>query len=101
MAGSFPKPTEGRVVAFSEVEQTTFNGGHLGGMVLVNNVVTQLNAIENKLNSLLGKYNAHIHVTTATVSTGAPGIINPTTSQESGTITPTTAPDIENDKIKQ
>lgn len=70
-----------------------FNGGDNDGMVLVNGLVTRLNAIEDKLNSLIGKYNTHIHPATS-------GTTSPTTSQES-TITPTNKSDVENTKITQ
>ena len=39
------------------------------------------------LNALITSYNAHVHITTATVSTGLPGVLSPTVS----TGTPTTA----------
>ena len=61
---------------------TLFNVGSKDGLININDLVTSLNVIEAKLDSLIGKYNAHIHITTATVSGGAPGVIAPTTSSE-------------------
>jgi hypothetical protein len=51
--------------------------------------------LKSDFNSLVTDYNAHIHVTTATVSTGSPGVIAPTTT----TGTPTTA-DMSGSKIE-
>ena len=46
-------------------------------------VQDELTALRNKLNDLTNLFNSHIHVTTATVGTGSPGVIAPTTSTAS------------------
>jgi hypothetical protein len=74
-----------------------FNGGTLDGMVKINDLVTKLNNLENKVNSLLTAFNSHVHPG-VTVGAGSTAItITPVT----GTLTPTTRPDLENPKIKQ
>lgn len=68
-----------------------FNDG-ADNAVRYSELETAYNAVNDKLNDLITKYNAHIHVTTATVSaTAIPGVISPTTSSETpstGDITP-------------
>jgi len=64
-----------------------FNGGMNGGMVLVNNLVTRMNNIENA-------HNSHVHILTLSSGTGTAA---PTTD----TVTPTTAADIESQVILQ
>jgi hypothetical protein len=75
-----------------------FNDGALGGLVKVVDLVSRMNLIENKVNDLIGKYNGHTHLLTLSSGTGTAAT---TTSQETGTLTPTGRADIENDKIKQ
>lgn len=64
-----------------------FNGGSNGGMVLVNDLVTKLNNLENLVNNLITEYNAHSHILTLTSGTGTAA---PTTNQETGMINPIT-----------
>lgn len=76
-----------------------FNGGDNGGLVLVNPLVTKINALENLVNNLITQYNAHSHILTLTSGTGTAA---PTTNQETGTIAPITkAGDIESTVITQ
>lgn len=42
----------------------------------------RVEALQKKIDDLISKYNAHIHTTTATIGTGGPGVISPTTSTE-------------------
>ncbi|MCM1222813.1 MAG: hypothetical protein NC548_50985 [Lachnospiraceae bacterium] len=76
------------------------NGGDLNGLVIIQNLTDKLNELKDTVNDLISKYNAHIHVTTATVGTGPAGVLSPTES----TATPAKAfnkDDYENKKIKQ
>lgn len=76
-----------------------FNGGKNGGMVLVNDLVTKINNLENLVNNLIEKYNGHTHILTLTSDTGTAAA---TVSQETGTINPiTTANDIQSKVITQ
>ena len=68
-----------------------FNGGTLGGIVKLNEITEKLNALENGYNSLVAKYNAHVHAANGT----------PTVSLETTVLTPTQTTDIENEKITQ
>ena len=76
--------------------QVAFNGGNLGGMVKVIDLVTRLNNIENLVNSFFALFNGHTHNVTAV---GAP--TGPTLAQETQTLTPTQRTDIENPVITQ
>lgn len=80
-------------------KQIQFNDGTNGGMVLVNQLTTKLNNLENLVNNLITQYNSHTHILALTSGTGTAAI---TISQETGMISPITkAADIQNDKITQ
>ncbi len=82
--------TEGAIV---------MNGGTNDGLVKVNELVGKINAIENLLNSLVIKYNAHTHLYAP--GPGTPTPTAATVSLESGTIAPVTnANDLKNDHVK-
>lgn len=85
------------VAQYSEVDTIVLRGGDLGGLVKVEDLVTRLNNLENKVNDLLTAYNSHTHpgVQSGGSSTGA------TTSGGGGQVTLTDRADIENEKIKQ
>ena len=94
---SFFDRLTGFVVLTDELEKiiidtdlVVFNGGSDDGMVKINDLVTQLNNLENA-------FNAHTHITTATVSGGSPGVLAVTVAP----VTPTIKSDMENAKIKQ
>lgn len=48
--------------------------------VRFNELETGFNELRSDLNTHITSYNGHIHITTATVGTGPPGVIAPTTS---------------------
>lgn len=99
----FSKYTDPFVVQYSEVEKmylsadlVQFNDGQLGGMVKVISLTDKLNAIENKVNSIIASFNSHVHT-----SGGAGSPTTTPTSPISGTLTPTNRTDIENTTITQ
>lgn len=58
-----------------------FNGGDLGGMIKIKELTDKLNGLKDTVNDLINKYNAHVHITTATVgASGTPGVLQATTS---------------------
>jgi hypothetical protein len=71
-----------------------FNGGTLGGMAIVANLVEKYNDLKTAFDSFKSNYNAHIHP----LSTGTS---SPTLSQETTVIATVTVEDIQNDKITQ
>jgi hypothetical protein len=73
----------------------TFNDGNLGGLVKLNDLITKLNNLENKVNAIISTFNSHTHIG----NLGAPTA--PPTIPISGTLTPTQKTDLENTKIKQ
>ena len=79
---------------YSGVDKVIFRGGNLGGMVIIGQLLTKINTLENKLNDLVKKYNSHTHNVTAI---GAP--TGPSLLQEAGRITPTVLTDLENKNI--
>jgi hypothetical protein len=86
------------IIQYSQVDQIIFNGGDLGGLVKVLSVVDRLNKIENALNDLASKFNAHTHILTLTSGTGTAAVpMNPETT----TLIKTVRNDIENTKILQ
>ena len=84
----------GAVVQYSGIDHISIRGGDLGGLAKVIDLVTKLNNLENKLNSLILKYNTHTHNVTAVGSPTGPGL-----QPETGTLTPTQRAEIENKKI--
>jgi hypothetical protein len=92
----------GFVAMVSEIENVifncdkiVFNNGDLGGMVKINDLITKLNNIENKLNALMTSYKSHTH----THSQGNTGTAIPPFTQQNLTLTQKN--DLENEKIKQ
>lgn len=78
-----------------DCDEVTFNGGGNEGLVIVQSLVDKINRLENKVNSLVTKFNVHTHVAS---SFGAPTTPPPTPETA---ITPTTLKsDLENTKIK-
>ena len=74
------------------------NGENFDGLVKVAKLTEKLNNIEDLLNDLITKYNAHTH---PYVNVAAPATTSPTTSLETGTIAPITSQsDIENTTVK-
>lgn len=78
----------------SEVDEIYLAGDDNGGLVKVKDLVSKLNAIENKVNTIITTFNAHTHVAS---SFGAP--TTPPPSPVVGTITPTQVTDLENKKV--
>lgn len=74
--------------------QTVFNGGTLGGMVRVIDMVSRMNLIENLLNQVIALYNGHTHPVSG-AATGVPVV------PETETLELTVRADIENTKITQ
>lgn len=88
---------EAFISSFSDVESIAFNGGENDGLVLVNELVTKLNNLENKVNTIISTFNTHVH---SGVTTGA-GSSAVTPTLVTGTLTPTIKNDIENPNITQ
>ena len=70
----------GDITAEHTADGVIYNGGKLGGMIAIQKLTDKINALKDTLNDLISKYNSHIHTTTATVGTGAAGVIAKTTS---------------------
>ena len=86
--------------AHINADDIIFNGGTLGGMVVIQKLTEKLNGLKDTVNSLIEQYNAHTHVTSATVGASAtPGILSPTSSTAAPAV-PFIADDYENVKIK-
>lgn len=75
---------------------TQFNQGSNGGLVLVNPLTEKLNNLENLVNDLVDKFNAHTHNVTAVGSPTGPNL-----DPETTVLTPTVAADIENENVTQ
>lgn len=88
---------EAFISSFSDVDKIAFNGGANDGLVLVNQLVNKLNALENKVNSIISTFNTHVH---AGVTIGSDSsAVTPTLV--TGTLTTTVKSDIENANITQ
>ena len=80
----------GIIVGYSDLSELWLRGNQFEGLVKVSDLVTKLNNLENKVNTILSSYNTHTHA-----SSGAPPV--PTIT---GTLTPTQQTDIENPNVK-
>jgi hypothetical protein len=78
----------------------TLNDGSLDGLVKVIELTSKLNNVENKLNDLIGKWNAFCtgYVPGSPSTTGLPATL---TTQTETTLTLTMQGDIENPHVKQ
>ena len=74
-----------------------FNDGTLDCMVKVNDLVTKLNNLENKVNAIVTFTSTHVHPG-VTVGLGSTLV---TTTPVTGSLTPTVKSDLENVKVKQ
>ncbi len=91
------------VAQYSEIESITLdvsttiviNGGANDGLVNVNDLVTKLNNLENKVNDLITYTATHTHTG---VTTGA-GTSGTSATPVTGTLTPTTANEIEDPNV--
>lgn len=78
----------------------TFNGGDLGGLVKVQALTDKLNELTQTVNALITSYNAHTHITTATIGAGeVPGDLSPT-EQTARQAQLFNRSDYENEKVK-
>ena len=92
--------TNAYAIGFSSLEKVeitaseiAYNGGNKGGLVIVGDLVSKLNQIENKINSLIQEYQTHTHP--------APGGVTGPTISTLTPLTPTQTNDIENPDISQ
>jgi hypothetical protein len=90
-------PNEGIVVGVSEVDEVMLRGDAEGGLVKVNDLLTKLNNLENKVNTIITIFNAHTH---PYVNVVTPAVTSASSTPVSGTLVPTVLADIENDKVK-
>ncbi len=72
------------------------NDGSLGGLAKIAALTQKLNNLENLLNGLIAKYNAHTHILALTTGTGTAA---PTITNETNTILPTQQSEIENTTV--
>lgn len=80
-------------------ENIIFNGGDLGGLIVIQKLTDRLNELKDTVNNLITQYNGHIHATTATVGTGPVGVLSPTTSTATPAL-PFNKSDYENENVK-
>lgn len=83
------------VISYSDLDTIGLKGTEFGGLVKVIELTQKLNALEDKVNSIITTFNSHVHngVTTG-VGTSA---VTPTTI--TGTLTPTQQKEIENKNV--
>lgn len=91
------------VAMYSEVDKVvavqtkwTFNKGDLGGLVKVIPTAEKIKALEEKVNGLISKFNAHTHILTLTVGTGTAA---PPANQDTPISPLTQQSDIEDTKV--
>lgn len=84
----------GYVAMFSEVDKIYLNGDTYSGLVKIDDLITKLNNLENKVNTIISTFNTHTHIAS---SLGSPTTMPP--SLVVGTLTPTIKNDLENKKV--
>ena len=82
------------ICQYSEIDKIIFRGGDLGGLVKVHPLLSKINDLENIINDLVIKFNAHVH---PVVSIGAP--TGPNSIIEPKILTPTILTELENKNI--
>jgi hypothetical protein len=83
-----------------EVDQYIIMGGGNDGLVKVNELVSRINRLENKVNEIIGVHNSHIHPFVG-VTPATPASTAPTAMVVDSVITPLTSKnDLENTKVK-
>jgi len=93
---SFLSDSSAYVSLVSQVSEVQLNGTNYDGLVRVIELTEKLNNLENLVNSLVLKYNAHTHIAS---SFGSPTTVPPVL--ETTVLTPTTQTEIENLTVKQ
>jgi hypothetical protein len=93
---SFLSDSSAYVSLVSKVSEIQLNGTNYDGLVKVQELTEKLNNLENLVNSLVVKYNAHTHIAS---SFGSPTTVPP--ALETTVLTPTIQTEIENTTIKQ
>lgn len=83
----------GYVAMFSGIEKIKLNGDNYDGLVKIGDLVDKLNALENKVNSIINTFNTHTH---PYVNVSTPATTSPSTSPVAGTLTPTQQTELEN-----
>jgi hypothetical protein len=86
----------GYVAMCSELDEIQLNGTNYDGLVKINDLVTKLNNLENKVNTIISTFNAHTH--TGVTSGFSSTAVTPTLV--AGTLTPTVKANLENTKVK-
>lgn len=98
---SFTSNTNAFISMYSEIDSIVFQDGDNEGLAKVIALTDKLNALENGYNSLVAKFNTHIHVSTVTIGTLIyPCALAPTVTPETTVLTPTTKAEIQNSKFK-
>jgi len=104
----FSQNVEPFVCQYSAIENITIdantliklNDGSFEGLIKIVELTEKLNKLKDEVNSLVTKFNNHIHITTATIgATPTPGTIAPTTTKATN-VSEFKKPDYENTKIK-
>lgn len=83
---------------YSEVESVKIRGDKYGGLVRVEELVSKINTLEDKINDLIQKFNSHTHLYAPGPSAPVPSA--PVTTLEVPIPVKTSRGDIENDLIK-
>ncbi len=94
--------TNGSVIIVEQTDGVEVMGNEFGGLVQVKKLTDKINALEEKVNSLINSYTEHTHPATLAVSgSSATGTTNTTVIVPAiSTLTLTEQADIENIKVK-
>lgn len=90
------------ISVYSELETVELRGDKFGGVTKVEEVVSKFNRLEDKVNDLITKFNAHTHlyVAPSIPLPGPPIPTPPPTTLETPIVPNTTVNDLENENVK-
>jgi hypothetical protein len=89
---TFLNKQSGYVSMCSEIDKIYLNGKNFNGLVKIDDLVTKLNDLENKVNALVAYSASHTHPVSGPLA-------GPTTTPVTGSLTPTVRGDLENTTV--
>lgn len=88
------------VVAVAEPERIVWRGGELGGLIKIEELVREFNALVQSVNALVNSYNSHTHFVSTTGTAAAQSGTTQATTSQAQTADEIAREDIEDELIK-
>ena len=88
------------VVAVAEPERIVWRGGEFGGLIKIEELVREFNALVQSVNALVNSYNSHTHLVNTTGTAAAQSGTTQATTSQAQTAEEIAREDIEDELIK-